>query len=415
MLYQVYELNHAIIQPWRAAAGLGQLFLRNPMNPLGYTLPGRSMSAALDVFESTTRRYGKPEFGLNETIVEGRPCAVSDEVVWRKPFCQLKHFVRDPDVLRMTGHDHDPKLLIVAPLSGHYATLLRGTVEALLPDHEVYITDWTDARMVPLIEGRFTVEDYTDYVIEILRWLGPGAHVMAVCQPSVPVLAALGVMSKAEDPCVPASATLMGGPIDTRRNPTVPNHLAMSKPIKWFEKNVILTVPAPYPGVLRRVYPGFLQLTGFMTMNLDRHLDAHHQLFWDLVDGDGDGVEDHRTFYDEYLAVLDMTAEFYLGTVQRVFQEQHLARGLWEHRGNFVDLSAIHKTALLCVEGERDDISGLGQTAAALDLCTGIPDARKRHHIQEKVGHYGVFNGSRWRNEIRPRVAQFIRDFTARH
>jgi poly(3-hydroxybutyrate) depolymerase len=336
---------------------------------------------------------------------------VEDRVVWRKPFCRLLHFQRDPDVLKATGHENDPRLLIVAPLSGHYATLLRGTAEALLPDHEVYITDWSDARMVPIIEGRFGVEDYTDYVIEILRWLGPGTHVMAVCQPSVPVLAAISIMSMREDPAVPASATLMGGPIDTRRNPTAPNNLATARPIEWFERNVIFPVPPPYPGVLRRVYPGFLQLTGFMTMNLDRHLDAHQQLFWDLVDGDGDGVDEHRKFYDEYLSVLDMTAEFYLETVRRVFQEQHLARGLWDHRGVRVDPGAITKTALLCVEGERDDISGLGQTAAALDLATHIPADHKRHYIQPRVGHYGVFNGSRWRNEIRPRVAEFIRDF----
>jgi poly(3-hydroxybutyrate) depolymerase len=409
----VYELNHALVQPLRAAAGLSQLFFRNPMNPLSYTLQGRSISAALDVFESTTRRYGKPQFGLTETKVEGRACAVEDVVVWRKPFGSLRHFKRDPEVLKAAGHANDPKLLVVAPLSGHYATLLRGTVEALLPDHEVYITDWADARMVPVIDGRFDVEDYTDYIIEILHFLGQGTHVMGVCQPSVPALAATAVMSQANDPYIPATLTLMGGPIDTRRNPTVPNNLATSRPIEWFENNVILSVPPPYPGVLRRVYPGFLQLTGFMTMNLDRHLDAHQQLFWDLVDGDGDGVEDHRKFYDEYLAVLDMTAEFYLGTVRRVFQEQHLARGLWEHRGRRVDPRAITKTALLCVEGERDDISGLGQTAAALDLCENIPDARKRHYVQQKVGHYGVFNGSRWRNEIRPRVAEFIREFNS--
>jgi poly(3-hydroxybutyrate) depolymerase len=411
LLYQVYEFNHALVQPLRAAAGLGQLFLRNPMNPLRYTLPGRSLSAALDVFESSTRRYGKPQFGLTETRVAGRPCPVEDHVVWRKPFCNLRHFVRDPDVLKQAGRQNDPRLLVVAPLSGHYATLLRGTVEALLPHYEVYITDWADARMVPIIEGRFDVEDYTDYVIEILHFMGPGSHVMAVCQPSVPVLAATAVMSMAGDPDVPATLTLMGGPVDTRRNPTVPNKLATSRPIEWFEKNVILPVPPPYPGVLRQVYPGFMQLTGFMTMNLDRHLDAHHQLFWDLVDGDGDGVEDHRKFYDEYLAVMDLTVEFYLGTVKRVFQEQQLARGLWQHRGRKVDPRAITKPALLCVEGERDDISGLGQTAAALDLCEGIPDERKQHYVQLKVGHYGVFNGSRWRNEIRPAVSEFIRKF----
>ena len=418
MLYQVVEFNRAMVQPIRAVAGVGQLLLKSPVNPLRYTWMGRTAAAALDLFETTTRRYGKPAFGLTETKVAGRTCTVEDRVVWRKPFCELRHFARDPEVLKATGQDNNPRLLIVAPLSGHYATLLRGTVEAMLPSHEVYITDWVDARMVPVTEGRFDLDAYVDHVVEILRWMqtddpnphgADGVHVMAVCQPSVPVLAAIGVMSMANDPCVPRSMTLMGGPIDTRRNPTVPNRLAMAHPIEWFERHVIQTVPLPYPGVMRRVYPGFLQLTGFMTLNLERHIDAHRALFRHLVDGDGDSEAQHRAFYDEYLSVLDMTEEFYLDTVLRVFQTQELARKEWKHHGQLVDLGAIKKTALFTVEGEKDDISGIGQTQAAQDLCTSIPKAMRSHYVQPKVGHYGVFNGSRWRTQIQPRVATFIR------
>jgi len=414
VLYHVYEFNHALVQPLRAAAGVGQLLLKNPLNPFGYTTTGRSISAALDVFETITRRYGKPEFGLHETTVDGRACAVADEIVWTKPFCNLIHFARDPAVLKAAKRTRDEKLLIVAPMSGHYATLLRGTVEALLPHFDVYITDWVDARQVPMIDGRFDASDYVDYVIELLHWLGKGTHLMGVCQPSVPVLAPSSYMAMNNDPFAPASMTLMGGPIDTRRNPTQPNQLAMSRPIEWFEHNVNHSVPMPYPGFLRRVYPGFLQLTGFMTMNLDRHLEAHQKLFWHLVDGDGDAEDQHRTFYDEYLAVMDLTAEFYLQTVEWVFQEQRLARGTWVHDGVKVDPGAITKTALLTIEGERDDISGLGQTQAAQDLCKNIPDGKRMHYVQPKVGHYGVFNGSRWRNEIRPKVVDFILANTAK-
>jgi poly(3-hydroxybutyrate) depolymerase len=410
VLYQVYELNHALVQPLRAAAGLGQMLLKNPLNPFAYTYPGRSLAAALDVFEGTTRRYGKPAFRLHETAIDGKACAVAEEIVWKKPFCQLRHFVRDPEVLAATGHERDPKLVIVAPMSGHHATLLRGTVEALLPDHDVFISDWVDARMVPIIDGTFDLDDYVDYIIEMLHLLGAGTHIMGVCQPSVPVVAAVSLMSAAQDPATPTSMILMGGPIDVRRNPTLPNKLAMAKPIEWFENNAIQSVPLPYPGFMRQVYPGFLQLTGFMTMNLERHIDAHKKLFRHLVGGDGDSAAQHRAFYDEYLSVMDLTAEFYLQTTRVVFQEQLLARGTWEHRGAKIDPGAITKTALMCVEGERDDISGLGQTEAALELCRRLPAAKKVHHVQKQVGHYGVFNGSRWRNEIKPRVAAFIRE-----
>jgi poly(3-hydroxybutyrate) depolymerase len=301
-----------------------------------------------------------------------------------------------------------PKVLIVAPMSGHYATLLRGTVEAFLPNHDVYITDWTDARMVPLAAGRFDLDDYIDYVISILHRLGGDTHVIAVCQPSVPVLAATALMEAANDPYAPLSITLMGGPIDTRCNPTGVNKLAEARGVDWFRRNVITKVPFPHPGVMRDVYPGFLQLNGFVSMNLDRHLDAHKNLFYHLVQGDGDSVQKHREFYDEYLAVMDLTAEFYLQTVDTVFVQHALPKGRMTHRDRPVDPSAIRNTALLTVEGEKDDISGVGQTEAAHRLCVNIPADRKAHYLQLGVGHYGVFNGSRFRSEIAPRIADFM-------
>ncbi len=302
----------------------------------------------------------------------------------------------------------EPKLLMVAPISGHYATLLRGTVEAFLPNHDVYITEWVDARLVPLSEGRFDLDDYIDYIISILHALGGNCHLVAVCQPSVPVLAAVARMEAEGDPYVPHSMTLMGGPIDTRVNPTGVNKLAEFRGVDWFRRNVITKVPFPHPGVMRDVYPGFLQLNGFVSMNLDRHLDAHKELFFNLVKGDGDSAQKHREFYDEYLAVMDLTAEFYLQTVETVFVKHQLPKGEMMHRGAHVDPSAIRRVALLTVEGEKDDISGLGQTEAAHVLCTNIPPDRKVHYVQPAVGHYGVFNGSRFRAEIAPRIADFV-------
>jgi poly(3-hydroxybutyrate) depolymerase len=404
MFYQVYEWSHAAMAPWRAAADAVRLAYRNPLNPVSQTPFGRAMAGGLEVFERTTRRYGKPEFGLDSTELTSGPVGVTEKVVWSKPFCQLIHFERDLP----KGHGADPKILIVAPMSGHYATLLRGTVETLLPKAEVYITDWIDARMVPLSKGHFDLDDYIDYVIAMLHELGPDTHVMAVCQPSVPVLAAVALMEARGDKLAPSTMTLMGGPIDTRKSPTGVNELAQEKPLEWFRDNVIMQVPWPHAGFMRDVYPGFLQLSGFMSMNLDKHMIAHKDFFWHMVENDGDSAEKHRDFYDEYLAVMDLTAEFYLQTVDTVFIRHALPKGEMVHRGEPVDTGAIRNVALLTIEGENDDISGIGQTKAAHTISPNIPDEMRQHYMQPKVGHYGVFNGSRYRAEIAPRILDFI-------
>ncbi len=407
MLYHLYEMTHAAVGPWRAAANVGRLMLNNPANPFSYTYPAKATSAALEVFEGLTQKYGKPEFGLADAWCDGRRVPISLETVKALPFCHLLNFKRDAAVLP-ASQKYAPKLLIVAPLSGHYATLLRGTVAALIDHFDVYITDWQDARDVPLALGGFDLHDYIDYVMDFMRLLGPDLHVLAVCQPGPAVLAATALLADEDDPCQPATVTIMGSPIDTRRSPTQPNQLAKSKPLSWFENNVVMQVPFPHTGVMRRVYPGFLQLTGFMTMNLDRHLSAHKSLYQNLVSGDGDSVAAHRKFYDEYLAVMDLPAEYYLQTMHEVFQEHQLAEGTMVHRGRKVDLGCIRRSALMTVEGEKDDISGIGQTQAAHDLCVNIPPSRRIDYIQSDVGHYGVFNGSRWRAEIEPRVRDFI-------
>ncbi|MGG7564732.1 polyhydroxyalkanoate depolymerase [Rhodovulum sp. DZ06] len=409
-LYHAYELTHAAITPWRAAAQMGRQALTNPLNPLSMTFPARASAAACEMFVNATRRYGKPEFDLHDTEVSGESVPIVEEVVHKLPFCDLLHFKRDSTI---AAARNDPKVLIVAPMSGHFATLLRGTVEQMLPEHDVYITDWIDARNVPLSEGRFDLDDYIDYVAEFCRVLsqdGERVSVLAVCQPGVPVLAAAAMMAEDKDPARPASVTLMGSPIDTARNPKQPNELATTRPLSWFENNVIVTVPWPNPGFLRRVYPGFLQLSGFMSMNLDRHVDAHVNQFRNLIRGDGDSAAAHRTFYDEYLAVMDLTAEFYLQTIERVFQKRLLAENQFIYREKrLVKPSAITDIALMTVEGEKDDITGLGQTEAAHDLASNLPDEKRMHWVQEKVGHYGVFNGSRWRQFIQPKVREFIR------
>jgi poly(3-hydroxybutyrate) depolymerase len=406
MLYYLYEMNHAAMAPWRAAADASRMFWGNPGNPLAKTSFGRSMNASLEMFERATRRYGKPDWDIDQTVVAGKTMPVEPHTVSRRSFCNLVRFEKAWP--KGAKRKQERKLLIVAPMSGHYATLLRGTVEAMLPNFDVYITDWIDARDVALPLGTFDLDDYIDYVIDILHELGPDTSVMAVCQPSVPVLAAVSKMSQIGDPFVPRAMILMGGPIDTRQNPTVVNSLAVARGVDWFRKNVIVKVPFPHAGAMRDVYPGFMQLTGFMTMNLDRHIDAHRELYWHLVQGDGDSAEKHKDFYDEYMSVMDLCAEFYLQTVERVFVHQDLPNGTFTHRGELIEPSAITKTALMTVEGEKDDISGVGQTQAAHDLCSSIPDAKKYHHLQLGVGHYGVFNGSRFRAEIAPKIAAFI-------
>ena len=405
----MYEMAHAALAPARAFSDASRLFFKNPMNPLAHTLFGRNMAASAELFERLTRRYGKPSFGFESTLVEGERAAIAERVVWERPFCRLLHFERQLTRLRRP----QPKLLIVAPISGHYATLLRGTVEAFLPDFDVYITDWADARMVPLSAGAFDLDDYIDYLIAIFRLIGGdrdgvGLHSIGVCQPAVPLIAAVALMEAAGDPCVPASMTLMGGPIDTRRSPTAVNTLAQRRGTEWFRRNCITKVPFPYPGVGREVYPGFLQLSGFMAMNLERHVDAHLDMFNHLVRGDGDSAEKHRDFYDEYMAVMDLAAEYYLQTVETVFVRHALPKGEMKHRDLPVDLKAIRRTGLMTVEGEKDDISGVGQTQAAHELCSNIPANRKVDYLQKGVGHYGVFNGSRFRSEIAPRIGDFI-------
>jgi len=409
VLYHAYELTHAAMGPMRTAARMSSHALRNPYFLFASSLPARATAAACDMFVNATRRYGKPDFGIEETEIAGELVPVIEETVLAKPFCNLIHFRRDSVIAEARN---DPKVLMVAPMSGHFATLLRGTVEAMLPEHEVYVTDWADAREVPLSAGAFDLSDYIDYIRELCTLLaadGERVSVMAVCQPGVPCLAAASLMAEDEDPMRPASMILMGSPIDTRINETEPNKLAKKHDLPWFEKNVILTVPWPNAGFLRRVYPGFLQLSGFMSMNLDRHVDAHLDQFRHLVQGDGDSAAAHRAFYDEYLAVMDLTAEFYLQTVEHVFQRHALPTNGFVHRGRRVRPEAIRDVALLAIEGEMDDITGRGQTTAAIELCSGLPAAKKRAYVQAKVGHYGVFNGSRFRRFIQPKMRDFIR------
>jgi poly(3-hydroxybutyrate) depolymerase len=411
-IYWLHEMSYAALNPSRAMADATRLVFKNPLNPLAQTTFGKSVAAACEVFERATRRYGRPEWGITSTLVGAERVAVRIETVWQRPFCQLVHFARDFEHKPLRPQ---PRLLIVAPMSGHYATLLRGTVEAFLPNHDVYITEWMDARMVPIADGRFDLDDYIDYVISILHFLGGEVHVVAVCQPSVPVMAAVALMEAAGDPEVPRSMVLMGGPIDTRVNPTGVNALAESRGVDWFRRNVIAKVPFPHPGVMRDVYPGFLQLYGFVSMNLDRHIEAHGKLFHHLVEGDGDSAQKHREFYDEYLAVMDIAAEFYLQTVDTVFVRHALPKGEMTHRADPVDPAKITRVALMTVEGEHDDISGVGQTEAAHRLCVNIPADLKTHWLQPGVGHYGVFNGSRFRSEITPRIADFVLSHNFRH
>lgn len=404
MKYHAYELAHAMVSPWRLASQGLRYQLDFPFNPFSALPISRSLSAACRVFERVTNRYGKPDWDIEETFIAGEAVPITIETAKHKSFCNLIHFRRE---FEADDRRHDPKVLLVAPMSGHYATLLRGTVQAMLPEHDVYVTDWIDARQVSTFEGRFDLDDFIDYIIEFTTFLGPDVHIMAVCQPAVPCLAATAIMAARDQAVQPLSLTMMGGPIDTRRNPTVVNDLAEQKPLSWFEQNVISHVPFPNPGFMRPVYPGFIQLTGFMTMNLERHREAHWKLFDHLVEGDNDSVAQHEKFYDEYLAVMDLPAEFYLQTIETAFQSHALPMGTMMHRDEPVDCSKIAKTAIITIEGENDDICGIGQTEAAHALC---PNAKSHFHfVQPGVGHYGVFNGRRWREEIQPRIRDQIR------
>ncbi|MBB5985506.1 polyhydroxyalkanoate depolymerase [Sphingobium lignivorans] len=402
MLYNAYEIQRSLLASASAMATASVELLQNPANPFAYFGGGPMLASALDVFAHAAAPRGKPAFDLPTTEVNGKTVPVREVVEARKTFGQLKHFIRE-------GHETgSPKVLIVAPMSGHFATLLRGTVARLMPAHDVYITDWRDARNVPLSQGGFDLDDYVDYLIDWLDHIGPGAHMLAVCQPSVPCLAAASLMSAADHPARPRTLTMMGGPIDTRQGPTAVNELAQERPLSWFRQNVVATVPFSYPGAGRKVYPGFMQLAGFMSMNLGNHLMSHWQMFRHLVKGDEESAEATKRFYDEYRSVCDMTAEFYLQTVNEVFKKHSLPKGEFMHRGAVVDTGAIRDIALLAVEGENDDISGIGQTEAALHITPNLPDAMKQYYLARDVGHYGIFNGSKWRNRIAPVVEAWI-------
>lgn len=407
MLYTGYEIQKSWLAGASYLAQIQSNLLNNPANPFAYLGGGSVMASALDVFAHAAMARGKPDFGLGTTIINGKPVAVTEEIECRKPFGQLKHFLRD-------GAPTDqPKLLIVAPMSGHYATLLRGTVERMLPGHDVWITDWRDAREVPTKDGKFDLDDYVDYLVSFLEHIGPGTHMLAVCQPSVPCYTAACLMSADKHPCRPKTLTMMGGPIDTREAPTAVNTLSTERPHSWFQQNVIATVPAHYRGGGREVYPGFLQLSGFMSMNLGNHILSHWEMFKHLVKGDDESADASKEFYDEYRSVCDMTAEFYLQTVDVVFQRHLLPKGELTHRGKKVDPAAITDIAVLAIEGERDDISGIGQTKAALTIATKLPEKLKKYHLAPEVGHYGIFNGRKWREQIAPVVEEWIIEHNA--
>jgi poly(3-hydroxybutyrate) depolymerase len=412
VLYTLHELTHTMLAPWGALARINRNLFGDPLSPLAYTPSSRAISAGSDLFLRLTQRYAKPAFGLDSTIIDGVTIGVSEETTLARPFCNLIHFkrtTREGATREAATRRNDPTVLLVAPLSGHHATLLRDTVRALLPEHEVYLTDWIDARMVPLSDGAFHLDDYVGYIREFIAALGPKVHVISVCQPTVPVLAAVALDAADQVPVKPLTMTMMGGPIDARRSPTAVNNLATQKPLHWFKKNVIHRVPGKYPGFGRQVYPGFLQHMGFVAMNPERHARAHLDYFDDLIKGDGDSAQGHRKFYNEYNAVLDMAAEYYLDTIQTVFQEHALPNGTWKVRGQLVEPHRIKSTALFTIEGELDDISGNGQTEAAHGLCTGVPAARREHYMAPGLGHYGIFSGRRWREAIYPRIRAFIR------
>jgi len=411
MLYQMREVQRAVLTPLSDWAESMSKLCANPYSPLAYVPFSNRVSAGFELLHRLGKEYEKPEFGLKTTTIGENVVTVAERIEISKPFCRLVKFERLLPKSLADRHD-DPTVLVVAPLSGHHATLLRDTVRALLPDHNVYITDWIDGRMVPMVHGPFHLDDYVAYCIEFMRALGPDVHVISVCQPTVPVLAAVSIMATMKDAHRPLSMTMMGGPIDTRHSPTEVNNLATNHTFGWFERNVIHTVPIKYPGAGRRVYPGFLQHAGFVAMNPDRHMTSHWDYYLDLVRGDLDDAEDHRKFYDEYNAVLDLPAEYYLDTIHTVFQEHLLPRGQWHvtFEGERIRVAPenITDVALFTIEGELDDISGSGQTQAAHRLCENIPQAHQRHLTAEGAGHYGIFSGRRWREYICPQVREFI-------
>ena len=402
MMYALHEMQHSLFAPFAAAATASHALFTHPHSPWAHTPAARSFAAANELIMRLVRRYKKPEWGIDSVAIGGKPVAVTIEKHVVKPFCHLLHFKRETK-------RNDPVVLIVAPLSGHHSTLLRDTVRTMLPDHDVYVTDWIDGRLVPVHSGHFHLDDYVEYVQEFIRLLGPDVHVISVCQPTVPVLAAISLMAANGEKIAPRTMTMMGGPIDTRKSPTEVNNFATGRPLSWFESRVIQRVPAKYPGFGRRVYPGFLQHASFIAMNAHRHVEAHREFFNHLVAGDGDSASAHRRFYDEYNAVLDMPAEYYLETLRVVFKEHALPNGTWDVREQRVEPAAIRKTALFTIEGELDDISGVGQTEAAHTLCKNVPASRRDHFLVEGVGHYGIFSGRRYREGIYPRIRDFIR------
>jgi poly(3-hydroxybutyrate) depolymerase len=395
MMYRAYQAQSDFLDPVRALAKMAVDALDNPPFALPSFLPVRNLSAAYSLLSRSNLSHTRPDYGIASVKVGNREVEVHEEVAHVTPFGTLLRFKKDVDTVQ-------PRVLLVAPLSGHFATLLRATVKTMLPDHDVYITDWHNARDVPLEGGKFGFDEYIEHLIRFLDVIGPGAHIVAVCQPCVAALVAVAVMAEQNHPSQAASMTLMAGPIDTRQNPTKVNELAQSKPMEWFEKNLIATVPSRYPGGGRRVYPGFVQLAAFMSMNMARHVKAHMELYDNLAKGEHEKAKVTKDFYDEYFAVLDLAADFYLETVRIVFQDHELPLGTLTFRGNRIEPCAIRKTALLTVEGERDDICAIGQTVAAHDLCTSIRPYMKKHHMQAGVGHYGVFSGTRWTNQIYP-------------
>ncbi|TFW13773.1 polyhydroxyalkanoate depolymerase [Massilia arenosa] len=408
MLYQLHEMQRTFLNPLMQWADASAKLFSNPVSPFAHTPFSQRIAAGYELMYRLGKDYEKPAFDIASTVCDGETIGIMERTVVTKPFCKLLHFKKDVSDARATALAH-PKVLLVAPLSGHHATLLRDTVRALLPNHDVFITDWTDARMVPMSEGPFHLDDYIYYVQDFIRTLAPDLHVISVCQPTVPVLAAISLMSSAKDPLLPKTMTMMGGPIDPRRSPTQVNNLATDKPFSWFENTVVYAVPANYPGFGRKVYPGFLQHAGFIAMNPGRHAQSHREFYNHLVRGDDDSAEAHRQFYDEYNAVLDMPAEYYLDTIKTVFQETRLPLGTWYVGGKQVRPQDIKSVALLTVEGELDDISGLGQTQAAHDLCTGLPKSMKMDYVVKGAGHYGIFSGRRWRQTVCPMIGEFIR------